>query len=137
LQLYAQSVLQEGAAALQADFLKLRSLAGPASHASTASFLAAGLRLLDAAFTPPSEHQAILRALEPHAHRAIESGDSHPRLVFESGRLLLRLRRPDEAQELFERLPQSSPLRETADQYLTHHRNIANSQAAAAVYTVT
>ncbi len=109
LQLYAQSSLQEGQAALQETFTRLGSIAASGSPAVLASFVEAGLSLLDSPLTPESEHGAILARMHERVAPVLPDLQ-HPRAAYAAASLYLRLGQPAAARALHSRLPQGSPL---------------------------
>ena len=128
LQLYAQSIMQEGQEKLQGIFARLQPLATPASPANTASFIGAGLRLLDSSLTPESEHAAIIGRMSVSAAAVLGSDEKHSRLVVEAGRHFVRLHQFEEAGEMLARLPAKSPLHRTLRVLLGHTSSIVNPQ---------
>lgn len=131
LQIYSQSVRQEAMESLQADYLQLKIMATPDQPALMASNIAAGLRILDAPFTPETEHAGLLAELQKAARSAMVKEPELPRLLFEVGRVWLRGGALDEAGAVFARLPENSPLREKAEALLAFRRAIALSSAEA------
>lgn len=124
LQLYAQSIMQEGQDKLQTRF----ATTPPDSLPNTATFIGSGLRLLDSPLTPDSEHAAIIGKILGPAEKVLASDASHPRLVFETGRFCVRTDRLDDADRMARRLPEGSPLRATLQMLLDHRQNILAPQ---------
>ncbi|MFZ4763569.1 MAG: hypothetical protein ACOYMN_01345, partial [Roseimicrobium sp.] len=67
LQLFSQSILQEKQDVLLRDFSRMQALATEQAPANLASFLEAGVSLMDSPLTPESEHPGILHKLLPKA----------------------------------------------------------------------
>lgn len=128
LQLYAQSIMQDGQEKLQGRFATTQPLAVPGSPANTASFIGAGLRLLDSPLTPDSEHLAIINKLLGPAEAVLASDTAHPRLAFETGRFCVRTDRLEDAARMLARLPKDSPLQVTLQRLLDHRQNILAPQ---------
>jgi hypothetical protein len=128
LQLYAQSIMQDGQEKLQVRFATTQQLALPESPANTASFIGAGLRLLGSPLTPDSEHPAIINKLVGHVESILNSEATHPRLVFETGRFCVRTDRLEDAARMLARLPKESPMHETLQRLLDHRQNILAPQ---------
>ena len=131
LQIYSQSVRQEAMQSLQATYLQLKAQLGHGRPELVASYLTAGLRLLDAPFTPETEHTVLRGELEKAASAALERQETLPRLLFEAGRVLTRCDRLNDAESAFHRLPEASPLRDQAHQLLTYRRAIAQVSGGA------
>lgn len=128
LQLYAQSIMQEGQERLQSRFAITHPLATADSPTNTASFIGAGLRLLDSPLTPDSEYPAIINKVLVPAERVLASSTEHPRLVFETGRFCVRTDRLEDASRMLSRLPKESPLHERLRKLLDHRQNILAPQ---------
>jgi hypothetical protein len=124
LQLYAQGIMQDGQGKLQSRFADMQVLAKPDAPASTASFLAAGLRLLDSPLTPESERSAIFAKLRGPAEATLATEVTHPRLAFEAGRYCIRIDNLDDAGRMLTSLPKGSPLQATLRTLLDHRLNI-------------
>ena len=125
LQLYSQSILQNGQEKLQATFTQMQTLAMPESPANVASFLGAGLRLLASPLTPESEHASILQKMQKEALQALNPMVTHPRLVHEAACFFIRTKDFAAAYSLLSRLPAQSPLHESLNRLLQHHYRIA------------
>ncbi len=125
LQLYSQSILQNGQEKLQATFTRMQELAVPESPANIASFIGAGLRLLASPLTPESEHAAILQKMQKAALLTLNPLVTHPRLVHEAACYFIRMKDFAAAHSLLSRLPTDCPLHETLNRLLQHHYRIA------------
>lgn len=129
LQLYAQTVMADGQEKLQQSFLQLRERAALNAPTDIASFIKAGLRLLDSPLTPDSEHASLFKNLLPSAEVTLSRNEKHPRLVFEAARLFTRARRMDDAHVLRKRLSPGSPLHEELGGLIAHHSSILAAQS--------
>jgi hypothetical protein len=128
LQLYAQTVMADGQDKLQSVFLRLLPDALPDAPATSASFISAGMNLLDSPLTPDSERPSIIGKMLPVVDRLPGSGEIHPRLLFEGARLMVLLHRMIDAEKLHQRLPAGSPLYEKLAQVLAHQRGVLTAQ---------
>jgi len=130
LQIYSQSVRQEAMESLQATYVQLKAKLSAGSPSLTASYLSSGLRLLDAPFTPDTEHATLLREMATAARAALQQREALPRMLFEAGRVLTRCDSLDEAQTAFHRLPDPSPLRIQGERLLEYRRSIERANEA-------
>lgn len=138
IQLHAQCVLQEAQSTLHARFEYLaKRMAERKTPAVLASYVEAGLALLQSPLTPPSEHPSIVAAIYETLSPLL-AGLDYPRAVHAAARYFLELREIDLARVLHARLPSGSPLHADLAASLAHHAAIRNpSPPAAAGYHIT
>jgi hypothetical protein len=130
LQLYSQCILREKQERLQSAFARLLPLAVPASPALMASCIEAGLELAASPLTPGTERDSVLRKLLPVIEAARAPDVQHPRALFAAARYCLLTRETRQAEELRDRLPEGSPLRESLATLVAHHAAIRNPRAS-------
>lgn len=128
LQLYSQCILREKQERLQSAFARLLPLAVLASPGMMASCIEAGLELATSPLTPGAERDSVLRKLLPVIEASRNPDVKHPRTLFAGARYCLLTRETRQAEELRDRLPTDSPLRETLAALVAHHAAIQNLQ---------
>jgi hypothetical protein len=130
VQLYAQCVLQEGQAALQNRFQSLAAkTVTMTSPALLASFLEAGLALLQSPLTPASEHATIITRMQEVLSPRLEEL-THPRALHAAAMYFLQLKRPAMAESMQARLPAGSPLHTDLAPRIAHVSAIQNPPPA-------
>lgn len=130
VQLYAQCVLQEGQTALQNRFQSLvEKAASRNSPAILASFLEAGLALLQSPLTPASEHAVMISRMHEILSPRVE-GLHHPRALHAAAMYFLQRKQPAMAETMQSRLPVGSPLHADLVARIAHVSAILNPPPA-------
>jgi hypothetical protein len=120
LQLYAQSVLQDGVGKLQQWQQQLEK-AAPSDQRATAWLIEVGLSLAHPHLASPADRSALLAQLKGRA-KATLSHTPHPssHLLSALVELALESQLPAQAQQFLAMLPEGSQLKQTLQPAITH-----------------